>query len=88
MVFKYHISFAIDLAANFGCYHLIQNMPDIVSKLCVLPSEVAGLFNSSPNRHPFLRQSVHLDLLLCTGFHSEHAALFLCHIFTQWPMND
>ena len=28
------------------------------------------------------------DLLLCTGFHLEHAILFLCHIFAQRRMND
>ena len=37
---------------------------------------------------PFPGQVVDLDLLLCTGFDSEHAVLFLCHIFTQRPMTD
>ena len=40
------------------------------------------------SRRPFLGQVVDTDLLLCTGFDSEHAVLFLCHIFTQRPMND
>ena len=33
-------------------------------------------------------QVVDADLLLCTGFDSENAVLFLCHIFTQRPMTD
>ena len=33
-------------------------------------------------------QVVDLDLLLCTGFDSEHAALFLCPILSQRLMND
>ena len=63
-------------------------MPDIVSKLLRPPSEVAVLFDSNLSRRPFLGQVVDLDLLLCTGFDSEHAVLFLCHSFTQRPMND
>ena len=46
------------------------------------------LFDSNLSRRSFLGQVVDLDLLLCTGFDSEHAVLFLCHIFTQRPMND
>ena len=53
---------------------------------CAPPSEVAGLFYSNLSRHPFLGQVVDLDLLLCTGFDSEHAVLFLCHIFAQRRM--
>ena len=34
------------------------------------------------------RQTVDLDVLLCTGFNSEHADLFLCLILTQRPVND
>ena len=52
------------------------------------PSEVAVLFDSNLSRRPFLGQVVDLDLLLCTGLDSEHAGLFLCHIFTQRPMTD
>ena len=55
---------------------------------CAPPSEVAVLFDSNLSRLPFLGQVVDLDLLLCTGFDSEHVVLFLCHIFTQRPMND
>ena len=55
---------------------------------CAPPSEVAVLFDSNLSRRPFLGQVVDLDLLLCTGFDSEPAVLFLCHIFTQRPMND
>ena len=32
MAFKHHISFATNLAANFGCIRL-RIMPDIISKL-------------------------------------------------------
>ena len=62
-------------------------MPEIVSKLLRAASEVALLFDSNLSI-PFLGQVVDLDLLLCTGFDLEHAVLFLCHIFTQRPMND
>ena len=56
---------------------------------CMQPSKVTMLFNSNLSRLPFLlRQVIDLDLLLCTGFYLEHAVLFLCHIFTQRPMND
>ena len=55
---------------------------------CASPSEVAVLFYSNLSRRPFLGQVVDLDLLLCTGFDSEPAALFLIHTFTQRPMND
>ena len=55
---------------------------------CAPPSEVAALFDSNLSRRPFLGQVVDTDLLLCTGFDSEHAVLFLCHIFTQRPIND
>ena len=58
------------------------------SRFCAPPSEVAVLFDSNLSRRPFLGQVVDLDLLLCTGFDSEHVVLFLCHIFTQRPMND
>ena len=51
-------------------------------------SKVAVLFNSNLSRHPFFIQVVNLDLLLCTGFSSEHDVLFLCHIFTERPMTD
>ena len=74
-------------AANFGYYRFCI-MPDIVSKLCAPPSEVAALFNSNLSRRPFLGQVIYLDLLLCTGFETEHAVLFLCHIFTKRPMTD
>ena len=54
---------------------------------CAPPSEVAGLFDSNLRRCAFLGKVVDLDLLLCTGFDSEHAVLFLSHISTQ-PTND
>ena len=61
---------------------------------CAPPTEIAVLYCLTLSRRPFLRQvveNVNLDLLLCTGFDnfdSEHAALFLCPIFTQRPMTD
>ena len=57
-------------------------------RFCAPPSEVAVLFDSNLSRLPFLGQVDDLDLHLCTGFNLEHAVLFLCHIFTQRPMND
>ena len=47
---------------------------------CAPPSEVDVLFDSNLSRRPCLGYVVDLDLLLCTGFDSEHAILFLCHI--------
>ena len=55
---------------------------------CTPPSEVAALFDLNLSRGPFLRQVVDSDLLLCTRLDSEHAFLFLCHIFSQRQMND
>ena len=55
---------------------------------CAQPSEVAVLFYSNLSKRPFLGQVVDLDLLLCTGLNLESAVLFLCHIFTQRPIND
>ena len=55
---------------------------------CAPPSEFTVLFDSNLSRCPFLGQVVDLDLLLCTVFDSEHAVLFLCHIFIQRPMSD
>ena len=67
-------------------------MPDIVSKLCSQQSEVAVLFNLNDlnlsRLSLFFRQVVYLDLVLCTGFNSEHEVLFLCHILTQRATND
>ena len=40
--------------------------------VCASPSEVAELFYLKLIRRPFLGQVVDLDLLLCTGFNSEH----------------
>ena len=60
-------------------------MPDIVPSFCAQPFEVAVLFNLNLSRCPFFREVANLDLLLCTGFHSEHVVLFLCHISTQRP---
>ena len=63
-------------------------------------SEVAVLFPWDLSRLPFVGQGlqllairfwsfrhVYLDLLRCTGLDLENADLFLCHIFTQRPVN-
>ena len=86
MAYKHSISFAIDLATNFGCYQF--RITTSFLNFCVPPSEVAALFYSNLSRRPFLGQVVDSDLLLCTVFDSEHVVLFLCRIFTQRPIND
>ena len=66
---------------------LLTSLPSF----CTQPSEVAelsALFYSYLSKCPFLRHVVNSDLLLGTGFDSEHEVLFLCHLFTQRPMND
>ena len=55
---------------------------------CAPPSEVAALFDSNLSRRPFLGQVFDSYLVLCTGFDSEYAVLFVCHIFTQRSMAD
>ena len=90
MTFKHCISFATDLAANFRC-NRFRITPDIVSKLLRAAiwsgcAACADQFESEDT--PFLGQVVDLDLLLSTGFDSEHAVLFLFHIFTQKPTTD
>ena len=87
MPFKHHISFAINLAANFGC-NLFSITHDIVSKLMHAAIWSLWLFYLNLSRRPFLRQVIasDLDLLLCTGFNSEHVVLFLFHILTQKPI--
>ena len=74
------------IRCQFGCklwLPLIQNHArHCFQAFCTPPVQ----FNLNLNRHPFLGQVADLDLLLCTGFNSEHAYLFLCHIFLkdQW----
>ena len=84
---KHHISFVTDLAANFGCYWF-RITPDTFPSFCAPQSKVTVLFNMNLSKGPFLGQVIDLDLQLCTGFDSEHAVLFLCHIFTQRPMTN
>ena len=55
---------------------------------CAPPYDVFVLFDLNLSRRPFLAQVVDLDLLLCTGFDSEPAVLFLWHFFTQGSIND
>ena len=93
--FKYEKPCFLDrlhfICDSMGCklwLWLIQNHSRHCSKLLALPFEVALLFDLNLSRCPFLKQVIYQDLLLCTGFNKEHAVLFLCHMFTQRPMND
>ena len=66
-----------------------QIMPDIFSQL-FLHYHLKWLF-SSIGINLFWADAQFLDildLLLCTGFDSEHTDLFWCLMFTQRPMND
>ena len=72
---------------NFG-WNRFRIMPDIVSKVLRAAIWSCCVVQFEFEQTPFLGQVVDLDLLLCTGFDSEHVVLFLCHIFTQRPMND
>ena len=47
---------------------------------------MAGLLGWNLSRHPFLGHVVDLDLLICTGFDSEHEDLFLYLVFIQRPV--
>ena len=87
MAFKHSISFATDLAPNFGC-NQFRITPDIVSKLLCASIWSCCVVLLESEQRPFLGQVVDTDLLLCTGFDLEHAVLFLCHIFAQRRMND
>ena len=70
------------VAINSESYQ--TSCPIFSAPLC----QVAVLFNSNLSRRPYFGQVIDLDLLLCTGFNSKHAVLFLCHIFIKRPMND
>ena len=64
----------------------IQNHAKVrFQAFCPPPSEVAVQFDWKLSRHPVLGDVVDLDLLLCTGFHSDFS---VCPIFTQKSMND
>ena len=66
-----------------------ESYQTLFQSFCAQQSEVAVLFDLNLSRRPVLRQVIDLDLLLCTGFYSEDAVLFLCHMFTtQRPMTD
>ena len=92
MAFKHRISFATDLAANLG-WNRFRIMPDIISKLlrAAIWSRCAVQFKSEQSPFPWTSRrlrSAALQWQVCTGFDLEHAVLFLCHIFTQSPIND
>ena len=76
MAFKDCISFA---AANLVVINSESWQPcqGLFPSFFSLPSEVAVLFDCDPRKYPFLRQILDLDLLLCTGFNSEHLDLIL-----------
>ena len=65
-----------------------ESCQTLFQSFCAQPPEVTVLFKWNLSRCPFLGQVVNLDLLLCTGFNSEHVALFLCHIFTPSLMKE
>ena len=72
--FKNSISFATDLAANFG-FGRFKLLPEIVSKLLstdIWSATVAVLFNWNLSTRPFLGYVVDVELLLCTGIDSKH----------------
>ena len=77
MTFKYSISFATDLAANFGCYRF-RIMPDIVSKLlrAAIWSRCAVRFESEQT--PFPRTGR-------ISFATDLAANFGCNRFRIMP---
>ena len=97
---RLHLSTLVTTWLSNIAFHLrpiwLQTLAEIDSESCLTsfpsfcapPSEVAVLYDSNLSRRPFLGQVVDLDLLLCTGFDSEHAVLFLCHFFTQKPITD
>ena len=53
-----------------------ESYQTLLPSLCVLPSDVAVLFDLNLSIHPFLRQVIDLDLLLCTGFDSVRTCSF------------
>ena len=57
-------------------------MQDIVSKLLH-----AAIWSSNLGRLPFLGQAGNLDLLVCTGFNSEHTVCSHALFNTQRPTN-
>ena len=56
MAFKHRISFATNLAANFGCnrFRITPDIGPAVPSFCAPPSEDAVLFYSNLSRRPFL----------------------------------
>ena len=87
MTFNHHISFAIDLAANLGCYRF-RITPDIVSKLlrAAIWSRCSVLFKSE--QPPLLRTGRRFRPAALHRIWFRTCCLFLCHIFTQRPMTD
>ena len=92
MAFKRCISFATDSVATELFRQICDRTLNLIHSescqtlfpsFCTQPSEVAVLFDSNLSRRPFLGQVVDSDLLFCTGFDSEHAVLFLCHILLR-----
>ena len=56
-------------------------MPEIVSNL-LHTAMISAMTNWNLHRLPFQGQIVNLDLLLCKGFNSHHADLFLYIIYS------
>ena len=79
---------------RFGCklwLHSIQNhawhrFQAFASRHLKFDGRCAVRFETEQT--PFPRTGRNSDLLLCKGFDSEHAVLFLGHVLTQRPIND
>ena len=80
MAFKYHISFATDFVANFGC-DLFRIIPEIVEK------------NLESEQTPFFLDRLSIlmkfDLMFCTGLDLQNVFYSYAFFFTQRPIiND
>ena len=90
--FRYCFSFAILLAANFGCYHF-RIMPEIVFKLLgttlwIGCAVTIGICQWAETMAPLFWTVVDVGLLLCTRYHWEHVDLPYAFFFlkNQWMM--
>ena len=89
MAFKHSISFATDLTANFGCYrfritifnHACRGFQAFV---CHHLKSLRCSIRSEQTPFPRIGRRFRPAVL----HRSEHAVLFLCHIFTQNQTND
>ena len=104
MAFNFCISFAIDLAANFGCERF-RITPDLVSKLFArrrrapqIDVHLQSLCGAAilsrcavrfeSEQTPFPRTGRRLRSAALHRIRFGTCELFQCHIFTQRPMTD